>query len=261
MPTVRQSIEEQNAAARAGGKPAAAADAILRMAEELLPVMKLAEWKDRASSAQSAGRDFRLRELRAVVAASRTVILDDEGRALAKSLHESLDQRVTALRDEWLARITSALDEGRTLDALRATGRAPEPGTRCPADLAVRLANAASTAMTAALGPEEWLALLDAVVESPVRRTVKPEGIPASEEVSAAARNAAGLVPELARLLGLRIPPPPPRRTIVRRSITPISGDRPADRRPERATVASSPDPDGPSDAEPVGDGGPAAGS
>lgn len=224
IPAVRQSIDEQNASARASGKPPVAADAILKMAEELLPVVKLAEWKDRATSAQAAGRDLRLRELRAVVAASRTVILDEEGRALAKALQESLDGRVTALRDEWVGRIASALDDGRTLDALHVTGRAPEPGTRLSAELAVRLAEAAGAAMTPDLGAEEWLALLDAVVDSPVRRNVKPAGIPPIEGVGAAALNAAGLVPELAKLLGLRIPPPPPRRTMVRRSISSVTG-------------------------------------
>ena len=224
IPAVRQSIEEQNASARAAGKPPVAADAILKMAEELLPTVKLAEWKDRATSAHAAGRDLRLRELRAVVAAGRTVTLDEEGRALAKALQESLDSRVTALRDEWVGRISTALDEGRTLDALHVTGRAPEPGTRLSAELAVRLAEAAGTAMTADLHAEEWLALLDAVIDSPVRRNVKPAGIPPMEEVAAAALNAAGLVPELAKLLGLRIPPPPPRRTTVRRSISSVTG-------------------------------------
>jgi hypothetical protein len=224
MPAVRRSIDEQNAATRASGKPPASADAIIAMAEDLLPVVKLAEWKDRAASAQSAGRELRLRELRAVVAASRTVTLDDEGRALARVLHESLDTRVAALREEWVGRITKALDAGRTLEALQATGRAPEPGTRLSADLATRLASDAGQAMTAELAAEDWLAFLDAVVDSPVRRNVKPGGIPPVEEVAAAARNAAGLVPELAKLLGLRIPPPPPRRTVVRRSVSSGSG-------------------------------------
>ncbi|MHB1584975.1 MAG: hypothetical protein ACYC0E_14615, partial [Acidimicrobiales bacterium] len=70
---------------------------------------------------------------------------------------------------------------------------------------------------------------LDAVVESPVRRTVKPSGIPPVGEVQAAARAAAGLVPELAKLLGLRIPPPPPRRPVARRvPIIPVGGAGPA---------------------------------
>ena len=66
--------------------------------------------------------------------------------------------------------------------------------------------------MTAELPPEEWLQLLDAVVASPVRRTVKPVGIPNDEVAQQAARHASGSVPALAKLLGLRIPPPPPRR-------------------------------------------------
>jgi hypothetical protein len=211
LPAVRQAIDAQNSAAKVSGRPAASTDALLAMADELLPVVKLADWKDRATAAQAAGKDFRLRELRTVVAASRTVILDEEGRALAKSLQESLDRRVTAMRDEWLARITNAITDGRILQAVEASIRPPEPGTRCPADLAVRLAAAAGEAMTADTPPEEWMKLLDAVVLSPVRRTVKPAGIPADEVARQAARHAAGSVPALAKLLGLRIPPPPPR--------------------------------------------------
>jgi hypothetical protein len=224
LPAVRQAIEAQNAAARSSGSPAASTDALLAMADELLPIVKLADWKDRASIAQTAGKEYRLRELRAVVAASRTVILDEEGRAMAKALQESLERRVTAVRDEWLARISNAINDGRIQQALEAAMRAPEPGTRCPADLAVRLSAAAGEAMTAELPPEEWLRLLDAVVASPVRRTVKPAGIPADEVAQQAARHAAGSVPALAKLLGLRIPPPPPRRVVTRTTISPSGG-------------------------------------
>src|SRR5580698_4765061 len=224
LPAVRQAIDAQNSAAKASGRPAASTDALLAMADELLPAVKLADWKDRASAAQAAGKDYRLRELRTVVAASRTVILDEEGRALAKTLKESLDRRVTALRDEWLARITNAIKEGRVQQALEASIRPPEPGTRCPADLAVQLATAAGEAMTADLPPEEWMKMLDAVVLSPVRRTVKPAGIPADEVARQAARHAAGSVPALAKLLGLRIPPPPPRRLVTEHRLSSTGG-------------------------------------
>ncbi len=228
IPAVRQAIAEQNTQAKAEGKPPASSDALLAMAEQLLPAVKLADWKDKGTAAQSAGRDLRLRELRSVVAASRTVNLDDEGRALAKALQDSLEHRVTALRDEWVARISNALDQDRVLDAVRASVRAPEPGTRCPAELAVRLAASAGAAMTAETDPDEWTALLEAVVESPVRRTVKPVGIPATEAAQSAARNAAGLVPALAKLLGLRIPPPPPRRPPANRRLSATGGGGPA---------------------------------
>jgi len=224
LPAVRQAIDAQNSAAKVSGRPPASTDALLAMADELLPVVKLADWKDRATAAQLAGKDFRLRELRTVVAASRTVILDEDGRALAKALQESLEKRVTALRDEWLARITNAIKEGRVQQALEASIRPPEPGTRCPADLAVQLAAAAGEAMTADLPPEEWMKMLDAVVLSPVRRTVKPAGIPADEVARQAARHAAGSVPALARLLGLRIPPPPPRRLVTEHRLSSAGG-------------------------------------
>jgi hypothetical protein len=224
LPAVRQAIDAQNSAAKASGRPAASTDALLAMADELLPAVKLADWKDRATAAQAAGKDYRLRELRAVVAASRTVILDEDGRALAKSLQESLDRRVTALRDEWLARITNAIAEGRIQQALEASIRPPEPGTRCPADLAVQLAAAAGAAMTAEVPPEEWMKMLDAAVLSPVRRTIKPAGIPADEVARQAARHAAGSVPALAKLLGLRIPPPPPRRLVTEHRLSSAGG-------------------------------------
>src|SRR6202453_28123 len=224
LQAVRQAIEAQNTSNKAAGKPPVAADALLAMADELLPVVRLADWKDRATVAQTTGKDYRLRELRAGVAASRTVNLDEEGRAMAKALQESLDQRTTALREEWLARIPNALNAGRVQQAVEASIRPPEPGTRCPADLAVRLAAAAGEAMTADLTPDDWMRLLDAVVASPVRRTVKPTGIPGDEVAKQAARNAAGAVPALAKLLGLRIPPPPPRRVNTERRFRPTGG-------------------------------------
>lgn len=66
--------------------------------------------------------------------------------------------------------------------------------------------------MSAESATAEWLALLDAVVGSPVRRNVKPRGIPDEPQSKDAALRAAGSVPELAKLLGIRIPPPPPPR-------------------------------------------------
>ena len=224
LQAVRQAIESQNQAAKTAGKPPVAGDALLAMADELSPTVRLAEWKDRASVAQTAGKDYRLRELRAVVAASRTLNLDEEGRAMAKALQESLDQRTTALREEWLARITNALNDGRVQQAVEASIRPPEPGTRCPAELAVRLAGAAGEALSADKAPEDWMQLLDAVVASPVRRNVKPAGIPDDEVARQAARHAAGAVPALAKLLGLRIPPPPPRRVDAERRFSPTGG-------------------------------------
>jgi hypothetical protein len=210
MPAVRQAIAEQE---RSGGLPASS-EAIVAMAEALLPATLLAAWKDRAAAAISAGKETRLRDLRAIVSASRSLSMDEEAKAMAKQLRETLDQRSKALSDEWLNRINTALDEGRFVDALNGASRPPDHATRLSAELAKRLADSVSAAMTPQTPPREWMAMLDAVCDTPVRRNVKPVGIPAETDVEAAARNAAGLVPELAKLLGLRIPPPPPRRPV-----------------------------------------------
>ena len=197
-------------------------DLLLSMAEELLPKMNLAAWMDRAVTARSADRDCPLRELRAVVAASSTVNLDDDGRELQGSLRRSLETKVTAIRESWLGRIGRALDEGRVIDALHTASRAPEPSMRLPAEHAVRLSEAAGQALSPELDEQSWLETLRAVVASPVRRTVKPAGLPkdAGEAVLAAARSAAGTVPQLARLLGLPIPPPPGPRRPARQPVT-----------------------------------------
>ena len=220
VPSVRQAIQEQNARARAEGRPEVTEGPLMAMAEELRPIIGLATWKDRASVARNAGKDTPLRELRSIVASASTVTLDEEGTEMQKSLRTSLTERVTALRERWVERITTSLDEGRVVDAVRASIRAPEPSARLSAELAVRLADAAGQAMTKDTAPEDWKALLEVVVECPVRRTVKPAGLPegADEALLSEARKAAGLVPELAKLLGIPIPPPPgPRRPVPAR--------------------------------------------
>jgi hypothetical protein len=238
IPAVRNAIEEQNARARTEGRTEVPPDPLLTMAEELLPRMNLAAWKDRAVAARNAGKEAPLREVRSVVASASTVSLDDEGRQMVATLRDALQTRVTALRESWLARIVAALDSGRVADALRVSSRPPEPAARVPAELAVRLAEAASTAMTPDVSAADWTALLEAVVDSPVRRTVKPVGLPesAGEDLRVSARRAAGLVPELARLLGLPIPPPPgPRRPSTSGAGGPRSAagaDRPRGRQP-----------------------------
>ncbi|MGH8982158.1 MAG: hypothetical protein ACRDWE_14265, partial [Acidimicrobiales bacterium] len=212
IPAVRQALAEQAAKQTAGAATQTNNDAVLAIAEQLVPRVNLATWKDRATSAQAAGKELRLRELRAVVTASRTVTLDDEARTMSRALHELLDQRLQALRENWVKRMSGALDVGRVVDALHVASQPPEPATRLPAELAVRLSDAAGAAMSAESATAEWLALLDAVVGSPVRRNVKPRGIPDEPQSKDAALRAAGSVPELAKLLGIRIPPPPPPR-------------------------------------------------
>lgn len=211
IPAVRRAVQERNTLAREEGRPEVKADALLTLAEELLPRLKSAEWRDRADAAIKDIDEVSVRDLRSIVAGADAAARDDESRILAKSLREALDRREAAERDAWIQEVTTCLDDGKVTRALRVAGRPPDPRTRIPAEMTTRLSDAASAAMAPETAPERWSALLAAVLESPVRRSVKPVGLPAApgEALLTAARQASGRIPALAAMLGLNMPPPP----------------------------------------------------
>jgi hypothetical protein len=210
IPAVRTALHLEREKADAEGRPPPNAEALLAIAEGLLPRLKAAEWRDRAEAAVKGGEEITLRDLRSVVAGA-DMARDEESRQLATSLREALERRIDAQRQEWLDSVGASLDEGRIVRSLRLSARPPDPGIRFPADLATRLAQAAGNAMGPETPADRWAALLDAVLVSPVRRSVRPVGLPAEpgEELLHTARQASGRIPALAPMLGVKIPPPP----------------------------------------------------
>ncbi|HVB06508.1 MAG TPA: hypothetical protein VNF07_09730 [Acidimicrobiales bacterium] len=209
LPKVRRAIADEQAAAQREGRPAAAGDAIVAIAEELLKPVREAAWRDRAEAAAKSLEQISLRDLRAAVVGAAPQ--NDEGRTLLRSLREALETRVTKLRTTWEEEIAHALEEGRVLQALRLSARLPEPSARFPAALVTRLAEAAGAALGSDVPPERWVAVLEAAVASPIRRSIHPAGLPEdpSGAVRQAATVAAGRIPALAKLVGLAMPPPP----------------------------------------------------
>ncbi|MEI6454507.1 MAG: hypothetical protein WCO31_07930, partial [Actinomycetes bacterium] len=194
---------------------------LLRMAEDLLLVTALAAWKDRAAAVQAAGSSVQMRDLRTTAVAAKTVKLDEEGRKLSQQIHEQLEHRVKAMETKWLETIDASLSDQKVAAALQAVASPPDRSLRCPAELAVRIAAATSEALNAELSPTEWIALLRVAAASPMKRSIKPAGIPADENAQAIARSLAGSIPALAQQLGLKMPPPPPKRNSVHRRVTP----------------------------------------
>ena len=224
IPALRRAIEEQNARARAEGRPEVKADALVAMAEELLPRLKTAEWHDRAEAAMASVDEIGLRDLRSVVSSADAAARDEQTRGLAVSLREALERRLKQQQDSWTTEITAMVADGRLVRALRLAARPPDLSIRLPAELAVRLAADASRSMAADTPPERWLALLEAASASPVRTAVKPAGLPdeAGDALVQVARQHAGRIPALTTLLGIRMPPPPgPARPRVARPIPP----------------------------------------
>lgn len=210
VPAVRTALHLERERATAEGRPVPDTQELVTLAESLLPRLQAAEWRDRAEAAVKLGDDITMRDLRSVVAGA-DVARDEESRALAATLRTSLDGRVEGARTSWTSDTARHLDEGRVVRALQLAGRPPDPGARLDADLATRIADAAGSAMAADTPPDRWLALLEAVAASPVRRSVTPAALPAEPgaDLLRAAHQQSGRVPTLAAMLGITIPPPP----------------------------------------------------
>src|SRR5438067_3835671 len=230
IPAVRQAIEKENETRSAAGQPTINGEELLALAEKLRPRLRTAEWRDRADAALATVDEVDLRDLRSVVVAADNAARDDETRALATQLRESLGKRVEAEQAAWLADLTTALDAGRFVRALRLSSRPPKAGTLLDPALSTRLTEGAAASLTAEAAPDRWAAVLDATAFSPVRLAVKPQSIPEqpSDELLTTVKKFASRVPLVAEAFGIDasqaparskgprrppkkpVPPPPP---------------------------------------------------
>jgi hypothetical protein len=207
---VRQRLREDNARLKADGKPEMPEGAVLRMAEELIPRLRVADWLDRADAARRQLEHLDLRDLRSVVASADDPVVarDESTRALAAELKSAL---ATKQEDElalWLTDVEAALDVGRVVRALRLSSVPPKAGVPFPAALAARLGEATTAALQPTDGPDRWSAVLEAAAFSPVRSLVAPT-LPAeqrTDELLATVRRLAPLLPHVAALYGVEAP-------------------------------------------------------
>lgn len=220
MPSVRAAVAEQNKNASAQGRPTIDATTIDRIAEDLLGKTTLALWKDRAGGAIGAGRELRLRDLRAVVTSAKTVSLDEEARLQLKELQVALTARLEHLRTQWNEKFEAAVTSRNVKEALALVARPPDMSTRVSAEMAHRVVEITSETLTAEQDPTLWKEIVALTVDTSIRRNVKPLGIPNDESCKAAAIHNAGAIPELAKLLGMKVPPPPPPTRLARRPAT-----------------------------------------
>jgi hypothetical protein len=205
IPAVRQAIDKENATRTAAGQPTINGEELLALAEKLRPRLRTAEWRDRADAAMADIDELDLRDLRSVVVAADSAARDDETRALATQLREALTKRVEAEQASWLADLTSALDAGRVVRALRLSSRPPKAGTILDPALVTRLSEGACASLTADAPADRWAAVLDATAYSPVRLTVKPHSVPEtpSDELLANAKKLASRLPQVAAAFGI----------------------------------------------------------
>ena len=221
VPGVRKTIERMNAKAAAANLPQINSEPILALAEQLAPVLKAAEWHDRADAALAGIAKIDLRDIRSVIAAADRGARTEETRALAESLRAGLAQRLEVDQRQWLDELARTIGEGRTIRALRLSSRPPKAGTPLPPDMAERLAGLAAADLNPNTNQQRWSTVVDSVALSPVRTHVIPSGAPdkPSDDLLTTIRRLADRVPQIAALFGvepqtpsrrIRRPPPPP---------------------------------------------------
>jgi hypothetical protein len=205
VPALRQILDRQHETAKAQGQPALRSEPLLALAERLLPRLKAAEWHDRADAALRQVDEVDLRDLRSVVSAAETAARDDESRAVAEQLRAALTARVDREHQEWLDELGTVLEEGRVVRALRLSSRPPKAGAPLPPDIAAKLAEQATTALTADVSQDRFATLLDAVSFSPVHARVAATSIPTkpTDELLRLVKKVASRVPAVAAQFGI----------------------------------------------------------
>ena len=209
LPAVRQAVNEQNAQLKAEGKEEIPAAGLLAIAEQLLPKLRVAEWLDRADAALADLDELDLRDLRSVVvgADDPMVARDEATREVATRLKEALVTKQEKELALWFEDIDAAITVGRVVRALKLSSQPPKAGVRFPAEIAARLAAAATGSLATDALPDRWAAVLEAVAFSPIRSQVTPTAKPAqvNDELLATVKRVGSLLPQVAALFGVDI--------------------------------------------------------
>lgn len=235
IPAVRTAVADQNKVLAAEGKEVIPADGLVTMAENLLPKLRVAEWLDRADAAEADLDTLDLRDLRSVVTSGDdpAIARDESTRAIAAKLKQGLVARQEKDHNEWLTDIDAAIGVGRVVRALKLSSQPPKAGARFPAELAGRLAAAASAALEIDAPADRWIAMLEAAAFSPVRSQLVAPGVPAvvAPELLACVTRLAPAMPQLAAKFGVTVAPG----AAMPRPLRPTRPvDKKGDKRPDR---------------------------
>ena len=215
MGAVRTRLSEENEKLVADGKPKMPEATVMKMAEELLPKLRTADWLDRAEAALAQMDQLDLRDLRSVVAAGSdpAVVRDESTRAVATELQEALVRKQEEELRLWLEDVDAALGVGRAIRALRLSSQPPKAGVMFPPDLARRLGEAATKSLQPEDSADRWAAVMEAAAFSPVRSLVVPTAPPnhITDELRATALRLGPLLPQIAVVIGVEVPADAPK--------------------------------------------------
>lgn len=205
IPGVRSALKKQSDEAKKAGKAEIDPAPLLTLAENLLPKAKTAEWLDKAEAAQKILDKIDLRDLRSVVVSGKSIAKSGEPKKLLDELTSILDERIETDHQEWVTDLTKAIEEERTITALKISSRPVKAGSPLPAELATQLSLQTSQALNSETEQYRWGVMLDALAHSPVRSAVVPVSLPAApnEELIVEVRRLSDKIPNIAKLFGV----------------------------------------------------------
>ncbi|MGA1034675.1 MAG: hypothetical protein ACO3VI_05110 [Ilumatobacteraceae bacterium] len=249
MSAVRARLRSDNEKATAEGRATMPEASVMKMAEELLPRLRVAEWFDRAEAALAQSSDLDLRDLRSVVAAGDDPIVarDDRTRALSDQLKEALRTRQEQELQLWFGDVDAALALGRVIRALRLSSQPPKAGVPFPSDISQRLVDSTNATLTPVETQERWIAVLEAAAFSPIRAQIAPMGLPnqVGDELRATVARLAPAIPQVASLFGVEVsdgaPMPRPLRAAPNRQRNERQTKRQPNKSDSLAAVAEAP--------------------
>ncbi|MEL0041108.1 MAG: hypothetical protein VW685_07285 [Ilumatobacter sp.] len=210
MAAVRKRLREENKRISESGGTPMPEDSVLKMAEEMLPRLRVAEWRDRADAALRQLENLDLRDLRSVVAAADDPIVtrDTTTRELADQLRVALRERQEQELQLWFGDVDAALAVGRVVRALRLSSQPPKAGVVFPPAIATRLVDSTNATLTPLESAERWSAILEAAAFSPIRSLIKPMGRPdvVADDLLATITRLAPAIPQVAEMFGVEVP-------------------------------------------------------
>ena len=206
---VRTRLKAENEKATKEGRATMPEASVLKLAEELLPRLRVAEWYDRAEAAKKLAGQIDLRDLRSVVAASDDpmVARDKSTRALADELRDLLRVRQEEELQLWFGDVDAALAIGRVIRALRLSSQPPKAGVPFPAEISQRLIDSTNATLTPVETSERWIAVLEAAAFSPIHLLITPMGLPTkiSDDLAATVKRLAPAIPQVAAMFGIEV--------------------------------------------------------
>ena len=208
---VRQAVKAQNERLKKDGKPEINANALVDLVVEMLPRLRVAEWRDSVDAVEKIIDTVDLRDLRAIVAKSNdpTLLKDASLNEKRDTLRVALDRRQAAEMQNWADDLRAAVDVGRIVAALKIAAQPPKAGTRPPDDLRPRLIALTLEQLSPLATGERWTIVLEALAFAPIHNEVVPTALPAkvTPELTATVQRLAPAIPRIAALFGVAVDP------------------------------------------------------